>query len=264
MLSGISIKRSNDIVVSGLRIAPAGAPAIADVSASSRHHVPQRALPRHARRTPAWRCSSIPDDRDITVAQAEFAHCQHGLACILAQGRGLVDRPRALPRRARCRRHPRCGRRRHDQRLRPARRARRHARRQPQRPHPDPRRRTVDDRALALRACAPTARPRCTSTRARGPAGAVHDVHVESSLFTGSNKDMFFADQRARARAVVGPAGDRRRVRQQHDRLGQHRGDRARRRVRERPGRRAAARRRTTSWAARSTRSATWRARSRT
>ena len=26
-----------------------------------------------------------------------------------------------------------------------------------------------------------------------GPAGAVHDVHVESSLFTGSNKDMFFA-----------------------------------------------------------------------
>ena len=26
-----------------------------------------------------------------------------------------------------------------------------------------------------------------------GPAGPVHDVHVESSLFTGSNKDMFFA-----------------------------------------------------------------------
>ena len=31
-----------------------------------------------------------PDDRNITVAHAEFAHCQHGLACILAQGRGLV------------------------------------------------------------------------------------------------------------------------------------------------------------------------------
>jgi hypothetical protein len=26
-----------------------------------------------------------------------------------------------------------------------------------------------------------------------GPAGPVHDVHVESSLFTGSNRDMFFA-----------------------------------------------------------------------
>ena len=26
-----------------------------------------------------------------------------------------------------------------------------------------------------------------------GPAGPVHDVHVESSLFTGSNQDMFFA-----------------------------------------------------------------------
>ena len=26
-----------------------------------------------------------------------------------------------------------------------------------------------------------------------GPAGPVHDVHVESSLFTGSNPDMFFA-----------------------------------------------------------------------
>ena len=26
-----------------------------------------------------------------------------------------------------------------------------------------------------------------------GPAGPVHDVHVESNLFTGSNKDMFFA-----------------------------------------------------------------------
>ena len=35
VLSGISIKRSNHIVVSGVRIAPAGAPAIADVSAST-------------------------------------------------------------------------------------------------------------------------------------------------------------------------------------------------------------------------------------
>ena len=65
-----------------------------------------------------------------------------------------------------------------------------------------------------------------------GPAGAVHDVHVDSSLFTGSNKDMFFAINVRDPAAVVGSAGDRRRVRQQHDRLGQHRGDRPRRRVR--------------------------------
>ena len=29
-----------------------------------------------------------PDDRDVTVADSEFARCQHGLACILARGKG--------------------------------------------------------------------------------------------------------------------------------------------------------------------------------
>ena len=116
------IKRSKRIVLSGVRITPAGEPAIADVSASSDITF------RNVRFLGTEEDTGValqldPDDRDITVAQAEFAHCQHGLACILAQGSGLVDRPRALPRRARRRRHPRRGRRRHDQRLRPARRA---------------------------------------------------------------------------------------------------------------------------------------------
>ena len=31
-----------------------------------------------------------PDDRNITIADSEFAHCQHGLACVLARGRGLT------------------------------------------------------------------------------------------------------------------------------------------------------------------------------
>ena len=89
VLSGISIKRSNHIVVSGVRIAPAGAPAIADVSAST------DVTFRNVRFLGTEEDTGValqldPDDRDITVAHAEFAHCEHGLACILAQGRGLT------------------------------------------------------------------------------------------------------------------------------------------------------------------------------
>ena len=30
------------------------------------------------------------DDSNITISHSEFSRCQHGLACILAQGRGLT------------------------------------------------------------------------------------------------------------------------------------------------------------------------------
>jgi hypothetical protein len=170
---------------------PAGAPAIADVSASSDITF------RNVRFLGTEEDTGValqldPDDRDITVAQAEFAHCEHGLACILAQGRGLViDHVRF-----------------HDVR------------------DADVIRGAADDVTISdsdlhdalsgthadnhndliqilgggpwtiLRshfgqrnngAAQVYVDPRS------GPAGAVHDVHVESSLFTGSDKDMFFA-----------------------------------------------------------------------
>jgi hypothetical protein len=130
-LAGISIKRSSRIVVSGLRIVPANQPAIADIRGSrdiTFRNV--RFLGAHEDLGVAMQLD--PDDRDITVAHAEFARCQHALACILAQGRGLtIDHVRF-----------------HDV-------------------------RDADPRS--------------------GPAGPVRDVHVTSSLFTGSNKDMYFA-----------------------------------------------------------------------
>ncbi|HMG98542.1 MAG TPA: right-handed parallel beta-helix repeat-containing protein, partial [Gaiellales bacterium] len=88
-LSGISIKRSQRIVLSGVRITPAGGPAIADVSASSDITFRDvRFLGTEEDTGVALQLD--PDDRDITISRAEFAHCQHGLACILAQGSGLV------------------------------------------------------------------------------------------------------------------------------------------------------------------------------
>jgi hypothetical protein len=192
MLSGISIKRSEDVTVSGLRMTPDGGdPAIADVSAS------KGITFRNVRFLGTQEDSGValqldPDDRDITVAQAEFAHCQHGLACILAQGRGLVvDHVRF-----------------HD--IRDA----------------DVIRGAADDVTISDSdlhdALAGTHSDNhndliqilgggpWTIVRTHfgvrsngaaqvyvdprsGPAGPVHDVHVESSLFTGSNPDMFFA-----------------------------------------------------------------------
>jgi hypothetical protein len=191
MLSGLSIKRSKDIVVSGLRIAPAGQPAIADVSASS------DVTFRNVRFLGTQEDTGVsleldPDDRNITVDHAEFAHCQHGLACILAQGRGIViDHVRF-----------------HDVR------------------DADVIRGAADDVTISdsdLHDALAGAHADnhndliqilgggpWTIVRSHfgersngaaqvyvdprsGPAGAVHDVHVESSLFTGSNKDMFFA-----------------------------------------------------------------------
>jgi hypothetical protein len=190
-LSGISIKRSQHIVVRDLRISPAGAPAIADLSASSDISF------RNVRFLGTQEDTGValqldPDDRDVTVANAEFAHCQHGLACILARGRGLVvDHVRF-----------------HDVR------------------DADVIRGAADDVTISdsdLHDALPGSHGDnhndliqilgggpWTIARSHfgvrsngaaqvyvdprsGPAGAVHDVHVESSLFTGSNKDMFFA-----------------------------------------------------------------------
>ncbi|HET6172650.1 MAG TPA: hypothetical protein VFD90_08595 [Gaiellales bacterium] len=190
-LSGISIKRSKRIAVSGLRITPDGQPAIADVSASSDISF------RNVRFLGTQEDLGValqldPDDQNITVAQAEFAHCQHGLACILAQGRGLViDHVRF-----------------HDVR------------------DADVIRGAADDVTISdsdlhdalagthsdnhndliqILGGGPWTIVRCHfGVRSNGaaqvyvdprsgPAGDVHDVHVESSLFTGSNEDMFFA-----------------------------------------------------------------------
>lgn len=190
-LSGISIKHSKHVVVSDLRMTPAGAPAIADVSGSS--DITFRGVRfLGAQEDLGVALQLAPDDRDITVAQAEFAHCQHGLACILAQGRGLViDHVRF-----------------HDVR------------------DADVIRGAADDVTISDSdlhdALAGTHSDNhndliqilgggpWTIVRSHfgvrsngaaqvyvdprsGPAGPVHDVHVESSLFTGSNKDMFFA-----------------------------------------------------------------------
>ncbi len=191
MLSGISVKRSQHIVIRDLRIAPAGSPAIADLGASSDITF------RNVRFLGTQEDTGValqldPDDRNITVTHAEFAHCQHGLACILAQGRGLViDHVRF-----------------HDVR------------------DADVIRGAADDVTISdsdLHDALAGAHSDnhndliqilgggpWTIVRSHfgvrsngaaqvyvdprsGPAGAVHDVHVESSLFTGSNKDMFFA-----------------------------------------------------------------------
>ena len=190
-LSGISIKRSQRIVLSGVRITPAGGPAIADVSASSDITFRDvRFLGTEEDTGVALQLD--PDDRDITISRAEFAHCQHGLACILAQGSGLViDHVRF-----------------HDVR------------------DADVIRGAADDVTISDSdlhdALAGAHKDNhndliqilgggpWTIVRSHfgersngaaqvyvdprsGPAGPVHDVHVESSLFTGSNPDMFFA-----------------------------------------------------------------------
>ena len=182
------------------------------------------------------------DDRDVTVADSEFSRCQHGLACILAQGRGLtVDDVRfhtvrdadvirgaaddvtisdsdlhdALPGT-------------HydnhndliqilgggplDDRAEPLRRAR-------QRRRPD------------LRRPAPwAARPRAR------PAHRVERLHRHEQRHV-------LRDPAADAGRVGDDAADRRRDRQQHDHLGECGRDRAGRRVREDPRRAAPARR---------------------
>jgi hypothetical protein len=191
VLTGISIRRSRRIVVSGLRIAPADQPAIAEVRAS------RDVTFRNVRFLGAEEDRGValqldPDDRDVTVANSEFARCQHSLACILAQGRGLViDHVRF-----------------HDVR------------------DADIVRGAATDVVISdsdlhdalpgshgdnhndlvqILGGGPWTIVRCRfGVRANGaaqvyvdprpgPAGPVHDVHIESSLFRGSNKDMYFA-----------------------------------------------------------------------
>jgi hypothetical protein len=178
--------------VSGLRITPRGGePAIADVHASS--DVTFRDVRFLGLQEDAGVALQLArDDRDVTIADAEFARCQHGLACILAQGRGLViDHVRF-----------------HDVR------------------DADVIRGAADDVTISdsdLHDALAGAHSDnhndliqilgggpWTIVRSHfgvrsngaaqvyvdprsGPAGPVHDVRVESSLFTGSNRDMFFA-----------------------------------------------------------------------
>lgn len=191
VLTGISIRRSRRISVSGLRIMPAGRPALAEVRDSS------DVIFRKVRFLGTDEDVGValqldPDDRNVKVVDSEFARCQHGLACILAQGRGIVvdhvtfhdvldadvvrgaaddvvikdsDLHDALPGK-----------------------------------HGD----NHNDLVQILGGGPWTILRSHFGVRANGaaqvyvdprsgPAGPVHDVHVESSLFTGSDKDMFFA-----------------------------------------------------------------------
>ena len=191
IVSGIAIRRSQHIVVRDLRIEPAQQPAIAEVRDS------RSVTFRDVRFLGADEDRGVtlqldPDDRDITVAGAEFTNCQHGLACILAQGQGLViddvffhnvrdadvirgaasdvvisdsNLHDALPG-----------------------------------THGDNHNDliqilgggpwTIERSRFGVRA---NGAAQVYVDPRSGPAGPVHDVHVESSLFTGSNKDMFFA-----------------------------------------------------------------------
>ena len=191
ILTGLSIRRSKGVVVRNLRIEPADEPAVAEVSdSSSVTFRGVRFLGADEDRGVALQLD--PGDRDVTVSGAEFTHCQHGLACILAQGKGLVIDNVFF----------------HDV------------------LDADVIRGAADDVVISdsnlhdalsgshgdnhndliqILGGGPW-----TIERSRfgvrdngaaqlyidprtGPAGPVHDVHVESNLFTGSNKDMFFA-----------------------------------------------------------------------
>jgi hypothetical protein len=89
VLTDISIQSSRRIVVSGLRIRPLNEPAVVDVSDSRDITFRDvRFLGVHEDVGVALQLA--PDDRDITVADSEFTRCQHGLACVLARGRGVT------------------------------------------------------------------------------------------------------------------------------------------------------------------------------
>jgi hypothetical protein len=193
VLSGISIKRSRDISVSGMRIAPGNQPAIADVRNSQNIDFTNvRFLGAEEDRGVAVQLDS--DDSNITISHSEFSRCQHGLACILAQGRELtIDHVRfhtvrdadvirgaaadvtisnsdlhdALPG-----------------------------------THGD----NHNDLIQILGGGPWTIQRNHFGVRANGaaqvyvdsrsgPEGFAHDVHVDSNVFTGSNKDMYFAIQ---------------------------------------------------------------------
>ncbi len=191
VLTDLTIQDSTGIVVSGLRIRPASAPAVVEVRGS--HDVAFRHVRFLGVREDLGVALQLDDDdRNVTVADSEFARCQHGLACVLAFGRGLTI--------ANVRFHD----------VRDA----------------DVVRGAADDVSITdsdlhdalpgihrdnhndliqILGGGPWTIERCHfGVRANGaaqvyvdprsgPAGPVHDVHVSSSVFTGSNSDMFFA-----------------------------------------------------------------------
>jgi hypothetical protein len=191
VLTDLSIEGSQRIVVSGLRIAPSDRPAVVEVS-GSRDVTFRNVRFLGVEEDVGVALQLDPDDRDVTIVDSEFARCQHGLACVLARGRGLtIDNVRF-----------------HDVR------------------DADVIRGAADDVVIRdsdlhdaltgthsdnhndliqILGGGPWMIERCHfGVRANGAAqvyvdpragdaGAVHDVTVTSSVFTGSNKDMFFA-----------------------------------------------------------------------
>ena len=191
VLTGITVQDSRRIVVSGLRIRPAGQPAIVDVS-DSRDVTFRNVRFLGVNEDLGVSLRLDPDDRNITVADSEFAHCQHALACVLVRGRGVtIDNVRF-----------------HD--VRDAdvvRGAADHVVIRDSDLH-DALPGTHGDNhndLIQILGGGPWTIERCSfGVRANGaaqvyvdprpgPAGPVHDVHVVSSVFTGSNEDMFFA-----------------------------------------------------------------------
>ena len=193
MLAGLLVKRSGNISVSGVRFVPDGQPAIADVRGS--HDVTFRNVHFLATQEDQGVALQLDDaDRNVTVANSEFVTCQHGLACILAQGRGLTIDHVTF----------------------------RHVR------DADIIRGAADDVTISdsdLHDALPgthadnhndliqilgggpwTIERNHFGVRANGaaqlyvdprsgPRGPAHDIHVYSNLFTGENKDMYFAIQ---------------------------------------------------------------------
>ena len=87
VLTDLSIQGSRRIVVSGVRIRPVDRPAVVDVS-DSRDVTFRNVRFLGVEEDIGVALQLDPDDRDITVADSEFARCQHGLACVLARGQG--------------------------------------------------------------------------------------------------------------------------------------------------------------------------------
>ena len=79
VLTDLSIQGSRRIVVSGVRIRPVDQPAVVDVS-DSRDVTFRNVRFLGVEEDIGVALQLDPDDRDITVADSEFARCQHGLA----------------------------------------------------------------------------------------------------------------------------------------------------------------------------------------
>jgi hypothetical protein len=174
-----------------MRIAPGTQPAIADIRAS--HDITfsnVRFLGVEEDRGVAVQLDS--DDSDITISHSEFSRCQHGLACILAQGRELtIDHVRFhTVRDADVIRGAAADVTISDSDLHDA--------------LPGTHGDNHNDLIQILGGGPWTIQRNHFGVRANGaaqiyvdprsgPRGPAEDIHVYSNLFTGSNKDMFFA-----------------------------------------------------------------------